>query len=78
MSTMNVDVPDSLLKQVRQLAEQENMTLEQFISSALAEKVSTLRTVEYLRQRAARGNRADFERALNDVPDTEPSEADKL
>lgn len=78
MSTMNINVPDSLLKQVRQLAEQENMTLEQFISSALAEKVSALRTVEYLRRRAARGNRAGFEQALNNVPDTEPPEADKL
>ena len=75
---MNINVPDSLLKQVRQLAEQENMTIEQFISSALAEKVSALRTVEYLQRRAARGNRASFEQALNNVPDTEPPEADQL
>ncbi len=78
MITMEVKLPDSLLKQARELAEEEDTTLEQFISSALAEKVSALRTVEYLKRRAARGDRARFEQALRRVPDAEPEEQDRL
>jgi predicted DNA binding CopG/RHH family protein len=36
----NITIPDSLLKQVRELAEKEGVTLEQFISSAMAEKAA--------------------------------------
>ncbi len=78
MSTMEIKVPDSLLKQARELAAEEDSTLEQFVSSALAEKVSALRTVEYLKQRAADSNRTRFQQALSKVPDVESSEQDKL
>ena len=78
MSTMEIKLPNSLLKQARELAEEEDSTLEQFVSSALAEKVAALRTVEYLKHRAAHGDRARFEQALSKVPDVEPDEQDKL
>ncbi len=78
MSTMEIKIPDSLLKQARELAAAEDSTLEQFVSSALAEKVSALRTVEYLKQRAVDSSRARFEQALSKVPDVEASEQDKL
>ncbi len=78
MSTMEIKLPDSLLKQARELTAEEETTLEQFVSSALAEKVSALRTVEYLKQRAAHGDRTRFEQALGKVPDAEPDEQDKL
>ncbi len=74
----NLSVPDSLLKQVRELAEKEGVTLEQFISSAMAEKAAAWMTVEYLKQRAARGDKQKFMRALSKIPDTEPIEQDRL
>jgi hypothetical protein len=36
----NIAVPDSLLKQVRELSEKEGITVDQFVSSAIAEKAS--------------------------------------
>jgi post-segregation antitoxin (ccd killing protein) len=78
MSTMKIKVPDSLLKQARVMAEREDVTVEQLISSALAEKMAAWMTVDYLRQRAARGDRARFEQALGKVPDAEPEPADRL
>jgi hypothetical protein len=71
-------IPDSLMKQIRELAEREGVTVEQFISSAAAEKAAAWMTVEYLRARATRGNRDNFERALALVPDTEPEDDDRL
>lgn len=78
MSRMNIELPDSLLRQARELAEQEGVPLEQFIASALAEKMAAWRTVEYLRERAARGDRAKFQAALSRVADVEPEGFDRI
>lgn len=78
MSTVEEVIPDSLMRQIRELAEREGVTVEQFISSAAAEKAAAWMTVEYLRMRASRGDRQSFERALDHVPDVEPDESDKL
>ena len=78
MSTISLRLPDSLHSTARALAEQEDISLNQLITLALAEKVSALMTEEYLGQRAKRGNRKKFQRALNKVADVEPEEDDRL
>jgi hypothetical protein len=74
----NISIPESLLKQVRELAEREGVTLEQFISSAMAEKAAAWMTAQYLEQRAVRGDRQKFLKALSKVPDTDPEEQDRI
>jgi transposase len=64
-------IPDSLMKQIRELAEREGVTVEQFISSTAAEKAAAWMTVGYLWARSARGNRKNFEHALMHVPDVD-------
>lgn len=78
MSSMNIELPDSLLRQAREMAEKEGVPLEQFIASALAEKMAAWKSVEYLKERAAGGDRAKFQAAMNSVPETKPEEADRL
>lgn len=78
MSTISLRLPDSLHSTARALAEQEDISLNQLITLALAEKVSALMTEEYLGERAKRGNRKKFQRALNKVADMEPEEDDRL
>lgn len=77
MSTTEIKLPSALLKRAREMAERENMTLEQFASSALAEKMAAWATARYLEERAARGDWQKFERALGNVPDAEPDEFDR-
>lgn len=76
MSTISLRLPESLHKKVRELAKAENVSINQLISTALAEKMSALMTVEYLEERAARGDRGKFERAMGKVRDAEPDEGD--
>jgi hypothetical protein len=71
-------IPDSLMKQIRELATREGVTVEQFISAAAAEKAAAWMMVEYLRARATRGARESFERAIARVPDAEPEEDDRV
>ena len=76
MSTISLRLPESLHKKVRELAKAEGVSINQLISTALAEKLSALMTVDYLEERAARGDRGKFERAMGKVRDTEPEEGD--
>lgn len=78
MSTLSVRLPDSLHQQIRLLAQQEGVSINQLIASAVGEKVSSLMTESYLAERAAKGNKADFLTAMAKVPDTEPEAFDKL
>lgn len=73
-----VKLPDSLMKYVKELAEREGVTIDQFVASAIAEKASAWGSVDYLKQRAKRASREKFLAALAEVPDAEPDEWDKL
>jgi hypothetical protein len=52
--------------------------MNQLVTLALAEKISALTTEEYLGERARRGRRRKFDRAMSKVPKTEPDEADRI
>jgi len=78
MSSTNIELPDSLLRHARELAEKEGVALEQFIASALAEKMAAWKTVEYLKARATRGDHSKFQAAMSRVPDVEPEPTDRL
>ena len=76
MSTISLRLPQSLHKRVRELALRDEISINQFITTAVAEKMSALLTVEYLGRRSQRGRRAKFERVLKKVRSVEPSEPD--
>ncbi len=78
MSTLSLRLPASLHHNLRELAEREGVSINQIIASAVGEKVAALHTLDYLRQRAERGNRKAFEAVLGKVPDVEPPDYDRL
>ena len=78
MSTLTIQMSDSLARELRECAAKEGVTVDQLISSAAAEKLSALITVEHLRQRALRANRADFVAFLDGSPDVPPLSGDEL
>jgi hypothetical protein len=78
MSTLSLRLPESLHKQLKAVAERDGVSINQFIATAVAEKLSALMTVEYLEERAARGDRARFDRVLTRVRDVPPDEDDRI
>jgi hypothetical protein len=78
MTTLSLRLPESLHKGVRDLASREGISINQFVATAVAEKMSALMTEEYLQERARRGSRAKYDAALTQVPDVEPEEQDRL
>ncbi len=55
----------SLLAELRKVAEEDEVTLNQFINVAVAEKLSALRTESCFRERAARGDVSEALAILN-------------
>ena len=78
MSTISLRLPESLHKSVRELARKESVSINQLITTELAEKLSALLTVEYLDARAKRGSRKKYERVMGKVRDVKPEERDEL
>lgn len=78
LTTFHLRLPNSLHERLRELARRENVSMNQFIMLALAEKIAALSTEEYLLERAERGDRKKFERAMAKVADVEPLSGDEL
>jgi uncharacterized protein (UPF0305 family) len=80
MSALNLRLPESLHVQVRELAGRDRVSINQFVTLAVAEKVAALRTLAYIEQRGQQGSREKFDRVLRKVAEAnrEPYEADFL
>ena len=78
MSTLTLNLPDSLHRKVRELAQEDGVSINQFISTAVAEKLSALLTVEYLEERAKLGSRQKFLAILDRVPDVPADPGDEV
>jgi hypothetical protein len=63
-SNVALRLQTSLLEEARRVSESEGVALNQFINVAVAEKLSALRTEEYFRERAQRGDVAKAKRLL--------------
>jgi hypothetical protein len=77
MSTLSLRLPASLHRAIKEFARREGISINQFVTTAVAEKLSALLTEEYLQERAKRGSRVKYEAALAQVPDVEPLEPDQ-
>ena len=78
MSTISVRLPESLHKKIKEFAEREGVSMNQFITLAVSEKMSALLTVDYLKKRAEQTSKQNFMHIMDQVPDVEPEDYDKL
>jgi hypothetical protein len=70
-----VSVPDDLYDRVVESAAQDQVSVDEFVSTAVANHLASR---EYIRSRARLFSREDFERALRQIPDAEPEERDRV
>ena len=78
MSKLTIQLPGSIRAQVKELAWRDGITTDQFLATAAAEKVSALRTVDFLKAEAAQGRAADRIFVLSRVPARPPLPNDEL
>lgn len=78
MSTLTIQLPESLKKRIEALAAKEGYSISQFLASAAGEKLAVMLTMDFLRREADAGRRADFEKYLAAVTDVEPRDDDRV
>jgi hypothetical protein len=78
MSALSLRLPNSIHDRARVLSKRDHVSINQFVATAVAEKISAMETESYLTKRAKRASRDKFEAALVQVPDREPDEHDRF
>ena len=78
MTALTIRLPESLHRNIKELARSEGISVNQFIASAASEKMAAVQTLDFLRREAAAGNREDFERYLGAIRDVPPEDEDKI
>ena len=78
MSTLTVQLPESLQKTIEDLAAREGYSVSQFLASAAGEKLAVVMTMDYLRREAAAGRLEEFQKYLAASPDVPPLPGDEL
>lgn len=78
MTTISLRLPESLHDRLRKLAVRDGVSINQFVTLAIAEKMAALLTEEVLVARARRGDRKSFERALARVAEAPPEPYDTV
>ncbi len=78
MSTLSLRLPESIHRRLGEIAEQEGISINQFISSAVAEKLAALLTEEYLDERGRRASAEGLDAVLAEIPAAPPVTGDDL
>jgi hypothetical protein len=60
MSALSLRLPKSLHEQLKELAQEDGISVNQFVMLAVAEKIASISTIEYLQKRAKRGSRENL------------------
>ena len=73
MTALTVRLPNSVHQKVKELALRDEISVNQFIAAAVAEKVGVLRTTaEFLRERAGDAKPKDLLRYVRAAPKVPP------
>jgi len=78
MAAVSLRLPNSIYELAKSLSKEDQVSLNQFIATAVSEKVSALNTESYIKERAQRASKAKFLKALEKVSDDTPEPFDAL
>ena len=76
MSTLSIRIPDSIHEVIKRMSKEDNISINQFIASAITEKVTAFETEDYLIKRGSLGSKKAFSKVLKKVPKVEPDKYD--
>lgn len=77
MSALNLRLPDSIHRHIKDIARADGVSINTFITSAVAEKISAITTEDYIAARAAKDRKGAFTKVLDRVPERNPLPGDE-
>lgn len=78
MSNYPLRLPEGLMEEARQMAEAQGVSINQFLSTLIAERVGELKALDHVRARIARADLGKARAVLALVPDREPMKGDEM
>ncbi len=78
MSMLSLRLPKSMYSDLKDIAKVEGVSMNQFVTIAIAEKIASLNALNYMEKRAERGSREKLLAVLAKAQDVEPEEYDRL
>ncbi len=78
MTRIHLELPVSVHQHAKRLAKRDGVSLNQLISSALAEKMSVLEAAPYFKARAKRASRKVYDDILAKAPARKPLKGDEV
>ncbi|MBM2815476.1 MAG: hypothetical protein HW421_2238 [Ignavibacteria bacterium] len=79
MNTISIPLSEAIYSKVKEISEKENISIENFASSAVTEKLAVfISAKDFFKKRLPDVTKEEFEQILAEVPDIEPPEYDKL
>ena len=78
MSNYPLRLPETLMEDVREMADAQCVSINQFLATLIAERIGELKALRHVRQRIGRANPASAAAVLALVPDRAPLEGDEL
>jgi hypothetical protein len=77
-STYPLRLPRSVKAEVERRAKQEGISVNQFVATAVAEKLAVMNTAEFFAERRTRANFTTFDRILRRKDGEAPGEGDEI
>ena len=77
MTTLHLNLPNSIQRYLQEMADLEGVPIDQFVASAVAEKISALTAESHLRARADRADLPAFQAILDKAPHRAPAAGDE-
>jgi len=78
MNSYPLKLPDELFTEIQRLAEENQVSLDRWLLSAITEKIEAQRTVHLLETYAKQADYSRFDQILDRVPNAEPIPGDEL
>lgn len=76
MGSLNISIPDTVLGRVEQFAQEDGVSVEEFVASVLSQRIAVADAGSYVRQRAAKGSAGQLLELLEKAPAVEPVPSD--
>jgi len=77
-ATYPLKLPASIKAAAARLAKEDGVSLNQWIATAVAQKIGVVETVAFFQRRAAKATADDLKRIMDKVPDASPAPEDAL
>lgn len=78
MSTLSIQLPDSIRQRVEVLAREDGVGVDAFVATVLSQRIAVAEADSYVRRRAAQGSARQMLDILEMAPKVEPEERDQI